>query len=239
MIIDFHAHILPRCDHGCNSSAMAHQQLSIMKAAGTDAVVATPHFYPNEDRIESFLDAREGAISAIRHKLPLAELPAIYPAAEVLVCAGLHKMESLEKLAVSGTKVILLEMPFTRWSDELINTVLGVRERGLCPVLAHIDRYELSDVQILLRAGILAQVNAESFGMFKNPKPYVDLMREGKVVALGSDLHGDKSAHYARFTRMQKKLGTVADTVFASTTELLKSAAPIYPKEPQPTELLT
>ena len=110
MIIDFHAHVLPRCDHGCDHSAMAKNQLLMMRAAGTDAVVATPHFYPNNDRVESFLDGRDGAIEAMHRKLPLEDLPIVYPAAEVLVCPGLHEMEGLESLTVSGTNVILLEI---------------------------------------------------------------------------------------------------------------------------------
>lgn len=228
MVIDFHAHILPRCDHGCHSSAMAQEQLRLIKDAGTDAVVATPHFYPNEDSIASFLAGREGALDAMREKLSLQELPVVYPAAEVLVCEGLHKMKDLESLAVSGTNVILLEMPFRRWSEALINTVLGVKARGLVPVLAHINRYDLENVEPLLDKGVLAQVNAEAFAPFKNFRRYVELMREGKVVALGSDLHEAKRADYKRFLHMQKKLGAVADAVFAKTEALLKNATPLY-----------
>ena len=227
MTIDFHAHILPRCDHGCNNSAMSHDQLRLIQSCGTNAVVATPHFYPNEDSIDSFLDGRDGAIDAMRRKLPLEELPTVYAGAEVLVCEGLHKMKGLERLAIEGTNVILLEMPIGRWSDLLMDTVLGVRDRGLTPVLAHIDRYDIHGVMELLNKGILAQVNADAFGLFKNAKPYVELMREGKVVALGSDLHKVKRDRYRHFVRVKRKLGTLADKVFARTAELLKTATPI------------
>ena len=239
MIVDFHAHVLPHTDHGCDGSRIARRQLQLMRRGGTDAVVATPHFYPNDDSVRSFLRRREGAIGAMRRKLPLEDLPTVYPAAEVLVCVGMHEMEGLEKLAVTGTNVILLEMPFSRWNDALIDTVLGVKARGLCPILAHIDRYFLEDVEILLQEGIRAQVNAEAFGTFQNPKPYVELMREGKVVALGSDLHGARRAHYARFVRMRKRLGGVADTVFAATSDLLVGARSILEADREPAELST
>ena len=228
MVVDFHAHILPRCDHGCNSSAMSAEQLLLIGSLGTEAVVATPHFYPNEDSIQSFLEGRAGALAAMQQKLPLGEMPTVYPAAEVLVCAGLHKMKGIEKLAVSGTNVILLEMPLGRWSDTMMRAAIGVRDLGLVPVLAHIDRYDLEDVKALLDEGILAQVNAEAFGAFKNPKPYIDYIRSGKVVALGSDLHGTKRGHYQRFVRMQKKLGSLADEVFERSAVLLEGATPIY-----------
>lgn len=230
MKIDFHAHILPRADHGCNSSAMAMAQLRLMQAAGTDAVVATSHFYPNEDNISSFLARREGCFEAMLQKLPMGELPTVYQGAEVLVCEGIHKMQGIERLAVVGTNVILLEMPFGHWRPELYNTVLEIRRLGLCPVLAHIDRYDMQQVNVLLEEGIQAQVNAEAYRPFAKTAPYEALMKEGLVVALGSDLHGDKPAAYNRFVKMQKKLGTLADTVFAATEQLLKTATPLFKK---------
>lgn len=227
MIIDFHAHIVPRADHGCNGTAMTFEQLKLMQKFGTDAVVATPHFYPNQDRVQSFLDRRDAAIEAMRQKLPLNELPTVFTAAEVLVCPEMHKMEDLEKLAVEGTNVILLEMPFERWNDTLIETVLGVKRRGLIPVLAHIDRYNLDEVRELLSLGIAAQLNAEAFAPFKSTKPLVGFIEAGAVVALGSDLHDAATADYRRFLRMRKKLGARADAVFAKTAELLQGATPL------------
>lgn len=234
MIIDFHAHILPRTDHGCESSAMAHAQLQLMAKNGTEAVVATPHFYPNQDRVSSFLRARDGAIEAMLHKLPMHELPTVYPAAEVLVCEGIDTMEGLEKLTIAGTSVILLEMPFVRWSDDLIRSVLGVRERGLTPVMAHVDRYLKSDVDTLLAEGLYAQLNAESFGMFGTAKRYVPLVEKGQVVALGSDLHGAKPGDYHGFVKAQKKLGKLAEVLFDSTASLLKDAVPITAPKTEP-----
>ena len=103
--------------------------------------------------------------------------------------------------------------------------------RGLCPVLAHIDRYDIRNVTALLDEGILAQVNAEAFRAFAKTAPYEALMREGRVVALGSDLHGSDPKSYKRFVKMQKKLGEVADTVFAATEKLLTNAIPLLPQQ--------
>ena len=225
MRIDFHAHILPRTDHGCSNSAMSYHQLVLMKKAGIDAVVATPHFYPNHDSVKSFLDRRAGALCVMQQKIPLGDLPAVYPAAEVLVCVGMDKMPALEQLTVAGTNVILLEMPFTYWHDDLIATVRGVSARGLVPVLAHIDRYSPADVaRLLAETDALAQVNAEAFGLLKSTKQLRAYMKEGRVVALGSDLHGDKRRHYKRFLRMEKKLKGLAPAVFARTEALLRDA---------------
>ena len=228
MKIDFHAHILPRTDHGCDHSAMARNQLLLMKEYGTNAVVATPHFYPNQDSVESFLDRRDGAIIAMKRKIPLDDVPTVYPGAEVLVCASLHKMPELDSLTIKGTKVILLEMPYNVWSDDLIETVRGVSALGFTPVMAHIDRYPAPEVaRLLAETDALAQVNADAFCGIKSTKSLRAYIEEGRVVALGSDLHGDKKRDYKRFVKMQKKLGPLADEVFARTAELLKDAVPL------------
>ena len=172
-------------------------------------------------------------MEAMKRKLPLEDLPKIYLGAEVLVCEGIHEMAGLEELCIQGTNVILLEMPFTAWSDALIDSVMGIKRRGLTPVLAHIDRYYDAKVRELLARGIMAQVNAEAFGLFGCKPFYKRAMELGNVVALGSDLHEAKNRDYKRFSRMCKKLGSLAEGVFARTEELLKTATPLgeAPKE--------
>ncbi len=230
-MIDFHAHIMPRVDHGCDSTAMAHRQLLHCKTVGVRAVVATPHFYPNRHRVEEFLSWRSGAAKVMCEKLPLGDLPLVYPAAEVLVCEGMQHMEGLSRLTVAGTNVILLEMPFARWSTTLFETVLAIREMGLCPVLAHIDRYPLQAVTELLREGIAAQLNAEAFAAFGGWRRYLPFVEDGSVVALGSDLHGAGAKDCRRFLAATEKLGTNAPEIFARTERLLTGAVPIASKE--------
>ena len=226
MIIDFHSHILPKADHGSNSVDVTRAQLAMMHQAGTDIVVATPHFYPNLDSVDRFL-ARRAHTARRLTEIERPDTPVVYLGAEVLVCEGIESMQGLETLTIHGTKVILLEMPFGRWNERLIETVLAVRARGFTPVLAHIDRYAPENVIKLLREGILAQVNAAPlvrfFGYRRN-RAYI----EGEsVVALGSDLHKAEKNGYANFVKMQQKLGARAGEIFAKTEALLQGAIPI------------
>ncbi|MBQ8342263.1 MAG: hypothetical protein IJY22_07825 [Clostridia bacterium] len=223
MIIDFHAHILPGADHGSRSLETTKRQLALIAAGGTDAVVATPHFYPHRDNIEAFLARRTAALE----KLCTCEIPPslqVFLGAEVQVCEGLDEMEELEALCVQGTNVILLEMPFTKWGQRLINTVVSIAERGLVPVLAHIDRYPRNKILELLKRGVLAQLNAEAFQRFFDRRRAMGYLRSGSVVALGSDLHGAETDGYDDFHRMRERLGSDADAVFFKTAELLKNA---------------
>lgn len=223
MVIDFHAHILPGADHGSKSREITRAQLGLISAAGTDAVVGTPHFYPHKDNIAAFLARRNAAIERLTDCAIPPSLQ-IFVGAEVQVCEGLEEMEDLEALCVQGTSVILLEMPFAPWSTRLTDTVLAIGERGLTPVLAHVDRYDEKLLAPLLKQGIGAQLNAEAFEGFWARRRANRMLSAGCVVALGSDLHGVETEGYAPFVRLQARLGDAADAVFKRSADLLKNA---------------
>jgi protein-tyrosine phosphatase len=223
VVIDFHAHILPGADHGSKGREVTQEQLRLIAAAGTDIVVATPHFYPHRDNLAAFLARRSAALGELANCKAPAMLQ-ILVGAEVQVCEGLEELEELETLCVQGTSVILLEMPHGPWSSRLTDTVSAIQERGLFPVLAHIDRYDEKRLEPLLQQGIAAQLNAEAFEGFFARRRAVRLLRRGCVVALGSDLHGAKAEGYDAFLRMRARLGADAEKIFAQTADLLKNA---------------
>ena len=231
MVIDLHAHILPGADHGCRDRETAQAQLALIAANGTDAVVATPHFYPHRDNIAAFLTRRAAAVERLR-RCTLPPALQVLLGAEVQVCEGLDEMEELEALCIQGTKVILLEMPHIKWSARLLSTVLAIGERGLVPVLAHIDRYPAREIGKLLEKGVLAQLNAEAFeGFFSRRRAMRYLKGEG-VVAFGSDLHGAEPDGYGAFLRVRAL--DAAQAVFARTRTLLAGAENIAEALPAP-----
>ena len=223
MVVDFHAHILPGADHGSNGRDTTQAQLRLIAAGGTDAVVATPHFYPHKDNLASFLARRTRAIATLKD-CQIPEDLQIFVGAEVQVCEGLEDMEELDALCVQGTRTVLLEMPFVRWSDRLIETVVAIGERGYTPVLAHIDRYPRKSVELLLKKGIAAQLNAEPFGHFFARRRLRRYLEQDAVVALGSDLHGAEENGYAHFLSMRERLGVRAAQIFDRTAVLLRHA---------------
>lgn len=231
--IDFHAHILPGADHGSGGIDTSRRQLMLMRDAGVSAVVATPHFYPHRQRTESFLRMREQTVAELRQGLPEGA-PLIYVGAEVLVCPGMHEMEGLDQLTVRGTNVLLLEMPTTAWNRGLLDTVEEIREAGFHPVMAHIDRYPMQEVKKLLARGLSVQLNATAFSGLFGGKVYRQLIGDGSVVALGSDLHGSDPAGYNPFLKALKRLGPEADEVFARTATLLQGAAALQEEMPVP-----
>ncbi|MEG1500895.1 MAG: CpsB/CapC family capsule biosynthesis tyrosine phosphatase, partial [Clostridiales bacterium] len=85
--IDFHAHILPRVDHGSDSLSTSLFQLAQAAAVGINTIVATPHFYPDRHHPSDFLLCRQKAFQELRQAYH-GDIT-ILPAAEVLLCEGL------------------------------------------------------------------------------------------------------------------------------------------------------
>lgn len=57
--LDYHAHVLPGCDHGSDRLETSLRQLDMAAAAGIRTSAQTPHFYPHKESAESFLRRRE------------------------------------------------------------------------------------------------------------------------------------------------------------------------------------
>ena len=223
-LIDFHAHILPAADHGSTDAAQTERQLSIISQAGIDTVVATPHFYPNNTTVHEFIQM----IDHCAHELISlnTERPKIALGAEVLWCDGIEKMEGLDELCIRGTNVLLLELPLRKWPYELFHSVKMLSQEFIV-VLAHIDRYipqNSGTIKALLDCGAFAQINAYSLFSFSKRRKLADFLKSEKLVALGSDLHGEDKTAYKKFTRSKKYLGDSFDTIMLRSEALLRNA---------------
>lgn len=167
--------------------------LQAQAAQGVTTVIATPHFYANDDSIASFLERRTRSVALLREQLP-ADLPALRLGAEVQYYQGISRLPGLSSLCIEGTNLLLLEMPMSRWPESMIREVIEMSGRdGICLVLAHIDRYlslQNRDVWTrLLDNGILMQTNASFFTAFTTRRKALSLLKEGYVHAVGSDCH--------------------------------------------------
>ncbi len=220
---DFHSHILPGADHGSTGIEMSLKQLQIIASYGIQRVVATPHFYPMRDSVELFLEKRTDCARLLKQQLT-NQHPQIMLGAEVLVCDGIERMEGIEKLAVYGTKCILLEMPTTKWSDVTFETVEAISEMDLIPVMAHVDRYKPKYVEQLLKLNVKAQLNPGAFSGFANKRCSLKWLEEGKIVALGSDLHELDEKSYKAFASATKAVGKYASVIDSAMLELLEGA---------------
>lgn len=187
--LDYHAHILPGCDHGSDGLETSLKQIAMAKAIGIETICATPHFYPHEETIESFLERRGKTYRQLAENLP-ADSPQILPGAEVLICGGMEKMENLPCLCRGGSRELLLEMPFYKWPESLWETLFLLHERtDITLVMAHADRYPPEDIQVLIEEGIPLQLNAECLQKPLRRRRYLEWIKNGYVRYLGSDIH--------------------------------------------------
>ncbi len=226
-LVDFHAHCLPKVDHGSTSLEVAVEQRRLMHAAGLSGVVATPHFYPHrEPSVDDFLARRREAAATLLDACP--EGPTLYLGAEVLVVPGLDEMEGLSRLCIEGTDILMLEMPLGRWSRDTVRTLLHVAKRGITPILAHIDRYPIDDLEYLFEdQRLLYQINAVALlGLARRAAYFRRMVAAGAIAALGSDLHGAHPAAYRGFLRGVRRAGDGIESIIAHSDEILSPAIP-------------
>lgn len=187
--LDYHAHILPGCDHGSDCVETSQKQIAMAKEAEIKTICATPHFYPHRDTIHSFLRRRQLSYEKLCAYLT-GDDPQILLGAEVLICDEIENMEDLHSLCLEGTDEILIEMPFFKWSPSIWNTIYRLHDmENIRPIIAHADRYPVEDIELLIQAGMMLQLNVDGFSKLFRRKKYLSWMENGYVKYLGSDIH--------------------------------------------------
>ena len=223
-IIDFHSHILPGMDHGSPDIETAAAQLKLIERFETDFVVATSHFYPHAEKIDRFLARRERARGDLE-KIRSGKL-GILIGAEALVCENMVKMPRLEELCIENTNVLLLEMPFGRLDKKIFDSIEEIGKKGFKIVLAHVDRYDKEDIEMLFALGFSGQLNAHALASYSldtviSRKRYFEWIDKGYIAAFGSDLHGADSRGYAKFVKAVEIAGERGMIVMERSAELL------------------
>lgn len=196
-MIDFHSHTLPGIDDGSKSTEESIALLKDLKSQGADTVIATPHFLPDRESVSVFLSRREASLKKLTDALPqeLTDSPQLLVGAEVAYYDGISRLDGLEDLCISDTKLLLLEMPMCKWSEMSIKEIINISCSGqIIPVLAHIERYmPYQNNQVLIRlleCGVLMQVNASFFNTFSTRRKALKMLSQGMIHFIGSDCHG-------------------------------------------------
>ena len=160
-------------------------------------VIATPHFYANEESVEAFLGRRDQAYRTLCSHMGERDIR-ILCGAEVKYYSGISRMEELDKLVIQGSRMLLLEMPMANWTDFTIQELIELAStRGLKIAMAHIDRYlgyiDLKTIRRLHESGLFMQVNAGFFDRFHGRGKACRLLDLGLIHFIGSDCHNMKS----------------------------------------------
>lgn len=214
-MLDFHSHILPAVDDGSKNTSESLKLLSMLSSQGVDLVCATPHYLADRESVDEFIIRRDASYNELKQNLS-SDSPEILLGAEVAYYDGLSNLDNLEKLCIGDSRLLLVEMPQSRWSEytikELINLACSNR---FTIVLAHIERYEVIRnrelLERLLKSGILLQINASFINGLSTRRRALRYIADGWVHFIGSDCHD--TVHRPPFlgkaySFIEKKLGT-------------------------------
>lgn len=194
-MIDVHAHVLPAIDDGAASVHDSIRMLSDSRQQGVSHVVATPHCRPYTDSdILSMVEKRKLSYSELVSAQSMAgyEMPELTLGFEVYLCTDVAKLAHARALCIGATDAMLLEMPYARWTQYDIEAVYNLTVKGICPIIAHIERYaDLwgSCIQELLQLSCIYQVNADTLLTIRGRRLALSLIKHGYRVLVGSDMH--------------------------------------------------
>lgn len=192
-MLDIHSHILPKMDDGSKSTEMSMKMLRTSRKQGVTTIVSTSHFYGDNESPEHFLKRRDHAFGKIEPLLSSGE-PEILLGAEVLYFPGMSHSESIPQLAIQGTDLILIEMPFITWSDRIFDELITLQHNfQLQIILAHVERYqaiEKRDIYArLFEQPFYFQCNASAFTSRRSRKLAMQMIDDDLLHFLGTDCH--------------------------------------------------
>ena len=209
MRTEYHCHILPGLDDGSDSAETSLAMIDAMRKQGVERIIASPHFYAHREKsVAHYLEKRQAAYDSIQADAAVQD---IRLGAEVAIEHGLSELPDVEKLAVSGTDLILLELPYREYASWMTEEIYNIAsEFRLRVVLAHVHRYleyySKSEMQTILSSNVIFQVNNEAFGNWKERRFVKALITDGKPVVFGSDAHnlGNRKPNWDLLTRKCK-----------------------------------
>ncbi len=192
-MLDIHSHFLPKMDDGSKSTEMSMEMLRTSRKQGVTTIVSTSHFYGDNESPEHFLKRRAHAVEKITPLLTDEE-PEILLGAEVLYFPGMSHSESIPKLAIQGTDLILIEMPFITWSDRIFDELITLQYNfQLHIILAHVERYQAIQkrgiYERLFEQPFYFQCNAEAFTARRSRKLAMHMIDNRMLHFLGTDCH--------------------------------------------------
>jgi protein-tyrosine phosphatase len=199
-------------DDGSRSSDMSLEMLHRMSGYGTDIVAATSHYYRRRESIDSFLDRRAYSFERLSRKLD-ADCPEILLGSETAFFFGIEEEESIDRLCIEGTRTLLLEMPFSPWTDYELNAVASLCfDRKLVVVLAHLERFvefqKGSDIlERMLKLPVAVQINAETVLPLLRRGQWIKMFAERKAHVLATDSHNltDRAPNLGEAREMIRK----------------------------------
>lgn len=195
MFTDIHAHILHSIDDGPESLEQSVLLLNKAVQSGVGGIITTPHFYASRHSLAERLELANKRYSELKKSIHQNGIPvSLLLGFEVRYFNGISRIDSLDKLCINGSKVLLLELEPVPFTEDVIDEILDISYSGYKVVLAHIERYTkisgFKQIKRLISQGdVIAQCNAASFLSGALVRAAFRLMKENMVSLIASDMH--------------------------------------------------
>ena len=195
MFFDIHSHILPDVDDGAKTLEESLELLKALKEQGVTAVLATPHFYPQEDNLIEFKAKCNKAFSLLNIEAQNKDLPIILKGSEMLYFKGISESTSLKELCLNNSNYLLLELVDKIITPSLFDEIINLSNNlGIIPIIAHIERYYKAKnyskfLKFIKEHNILTQVNANAFFIPSYKRVIKKLFKMDIVNFIASDTH--------------------------------------------------
>lgn len=186
-MIDVHTHIIPNVDDGARDIETSLLMIKKEIECGVDTVVFTPHSYLHrfidKDMIIDKFNLLKGELVNYDIKYYLGQ--EIYYEAYTL-----EKLKNNKYLTINNTKYILIEFDYDITYDDLVDIIYSIRLLGYEPIIAHIERYNISikDYYRLKKEfNPLLQVNCEF--VLKHKIKALKMIKDKVIDYIASDCH--------------------------------------------------
>ncbi|MDD3050820.1 MAG: exopolysaccharide biosynthesis protein [Candidatus Cloacimonetes bacterium] len=206
-MIDIHTHILPEVDDGSKNLETSLAELEMMEKAGTTDVIATPHFFQDDNHcnLELVKQSYNSLVTnAKKRKINLN----IHLAAEVYLNDEIKK-NTTNIPFISGTSYTLVESSMQGFPRGFYDLAYLLLRNGRRLILAHPERYVAvirnpDIVEDFIHKDILLQINAGSLlGVYGNSIKNTawKLLKKGFAHFMASDTHCNGHEYYLGHAR--------------------------------------
>lgn len=192
-MVDIHTHILPSLDDGAENIEESLNLLRELKFQGVNAVIATPHFYPQTDNSSEFFSARKASFSSLAKNIN-EDLPKVYLGCELLYYENIGFSNSISQFCLLDSNYLLLELTDDFINEKLFMDLLNLKSKNIIPIIAHIERYASAKnyrklLKFIKKEKILSQINASAVLDNYGYKIVKKLIKKDIVSFIATDTH--------------------------------------------------
>ncbi|MDP2946697.1 MAG: CpsB/CapC family capsule biosynthesis tyrosine phosphatase [Nanoarchaeota archaeon] len=196
-MIDIHSHILYGIYDSPLNIDISLEVAKLYVKHGFTHVVSTPHYYAETESLDSFLDNCNIRYDKLGKAIKKLELKLeIIHGAEVMLCPELLLYKNdIQKLCISGTNLLLVELPLHSMPSWVKTLLFEIQLMAIIPIIAHPERnyYIQQNIQKVFdmsEQGLLFQADAFSLLEGGAAKKCFEKLLDNEVIDfLATDVH--------------------------------------------------